>query len=288
MEMMLGRRMDGLHSDVFEGTLRPASTVESSEILQAPHGTPGKEIAFFRVEAVGEDTALEKEELAWIRQEFQLLVEDIIMKEVEVVVDVVEEQVALQEWEEKPEEESQEDASPEAQTVKEEDKEQDQEALEQTTGSLQNDLGDWEVKSLKSSYGAANSRYTSVKDEDLSMSSKRNAKVQVRSHPRSRCKLIFSFWDNPYFWNTVIVKEYYYLDITGYRARHSTPVHWFWDFERGAPSRRLDTRNLNFLNWLSGHNCPESNRTAEIIGQDVWDDPLKYHPREEICAMRGS
>ncbi|OWK03362.1 hypothetical protein Celaphus_00007417 [Cervus elaphus hippelaphus] len=98
------------------GTLRPVSTVESSETLQAPHSTPGKEIAFFRVEAVGEDTALEKEELAWIRQEFQLLVEDIIMKEVEVVVDVVEEQVALQEWEEKPEEESQEDASPEAQS----------------------------------------------------------------------------------------------------------------------------------------------------------------------------
>lgn len=72
-------------------TLSPASTVESSETLQKPHGTPGKEIAFFRVEAVGEDIALEKEEMAWIRQEFQLQVEDIIMKEVEVVVDVVEE-----------------------------------------------------------------------------------------------------------------------------------------------------------------------------------------------------
>lgn len=41
--------------------------------------------------------------------------------------------------------------------------------------------------------------------------------VQVRSHPRSCCKLIFSFQDNPYFWNTVIVKEYY-LDITGKRT----------------------------------------------------------------------
>ncbi|KAF4008065.1 hypothetical protein G4228_019620 [Cervus hanglu yarkandensis] len=109
----------------------------------------------------------------------------------------------------------------------------------------------------------------------------------VRSHPRSRCKLIFSFRENPYFWNTVIVKGYY-LDITGYRARHSTPVHWFWDFERVAPSLRLDTRSLNFLNWLSGHNCTESNRTTEIIGQDVWDDPLKYYPREEICATSDS
>ena len=76
------------------GTLSPASTVESSQTLQASCSTPGKKIAFFRVKAVGEDTALEKEEVAWIRQDFQLLVEDIIMKEVEVVVDVVEEQVA--------------------------------------------------------------------------------------------------------------------------------------------------------------------------------------------------
>ena len=33
--------------------------------------------------------------------------------------------------------------------------------------------------------------------------------VQVRSHLQSRCKPIFSFQDNPYFLNTVIIKEYY-------------------------------------------------------------------------------
>ncbi|KAF4008096.1 hypothetical protein G4228_019709 [Cervus hanglu yarkandensis] len=112
-------------------------------------------------------------------------------------------------------------------------------------------------------------------------------KVQVWSHPRSRCKLIFSFRDNPDFWNTVIGKEYS-LAISRYRARRSTPVHWFWDFERGAPSHRLDTRILIFLNWLLGHNCPESHRIAEIIGQDVWVDPMKYYSREDISAMRGS
>ncbi|KAI4529176.1 hypothetical protein MG293_020850 [Ovis ammon polii] len=38
-------------------------------------------------------------------------------------------------------------------------------------------------------------------------------KVLVRSHPRSSCKVIFSLGDKSYFWNMVIIKEYY-LDIT--------------------------------------------------------------------------
>uniref|UniRef100_A0A4W2DQI2 TSPY n=1 Tax=Bos indicus x Bos taurus TaxID=30522 RepID=A0A4W2DQI2_BOBOX len=112
-------------------------------------------------------------------------------------------------------------------------------------------------------------------------------KVQVRSHPWSRYKLIFSFRDNPYFLNMVIIKEYY-LETTGCRARHSTLVHWFWDFLRGAPSHSRDTRGLNFLNWLSGLNGPESNRSAELIGKDVWDDRLKYYLREEGSSMRDN
>ncbi|CAI9150054.1 unnamed protein product, partial [Rangifer tarandus platyrhynchus] len=82
------------------------------------------------------------------------------------------------------------------------------------------------------------------------------------SHPQSNCKLIFSFCDNPNFWNTVIVEEYYH-DIIGVMAYCSTPVHWFWNYVWGAPSLSLDTSSLNFLNWLSTHNFPASIRTAK-------------------------
>ncbi|CAM9203375.1 unnamed protein product [Rangifer tarandus platyrhynchus] len=85
----------------------------------------------------------------------------------------------------------------------------------------------------------------STQDEDF-LSYMIDLNVRVWSLPRSRCNLIFSFRDNLYFWNMVLIKECY-LDITGYRACRSTL----------------------------------------IIAEDMWDDPLKYYPREEGSAMRG-
>ena len=113
----------------------------------------------------------------------------------------------------------------------------------------------------------------------------------------------------------------------GYRECHSTPVNWFWDYAWGAPSLRLDTSSLNFINRLSNQNCPGLIRIVEvvslwvypkigdgcwhpwlytggfgalsvvcwlcsfcqqIISEDLWVNPPWYYTWEEGPAIRGS
>ncbi|XP_053749624.1 testis-specific Y-encoded protein 1-like [Panthera pardus] len=104
--------------------------------------------------------------------------------------------------------------------------------------------------------------------------------VEEVGHPKYRCRVMFFFGANPYFRNPVIIKEYQ-LSFAGYGISRSTPVQWFWDYERGAPSRRHDPTSLNLFNWLCEHSCPGANRIAEIIIEDLWPNPLQYYLREE-------
>ncbi|XP_070223107.1 testis-specific Y-encoded protein 1-like [Bos mutus] len=271
----------------------------------SPIVTPSEEAILFRVEAVQDSQTLVDGDVAGIGREFRLLAED-IMEEVEVVADEEQKQWSSQELEEKTVEEQGQDrpggpsehqaldvlkALAALQVELSSECEQNHRAYHQRrkhhlawgSAIIQGIPGFW-AKTIMSHPQV--SVMISDQDQDF-LDYMIDLKVQVWSHLQSRCKLIFSFQDNPYFLNTMIIKEYY-LDITGNRACHSTPVHWFWDFEWGSPSHSLDTRSLNFLNWLSGHNGPELNRIADLISNDMWDDPLKYYLGEDDSSIRDN
>ena len=92
------------------GSLGPAFRVGEAEQMPVPGGTPGKEAALFRVEAVEKGAALEEGEVAGIGQQFQQLVED--MEDVEVVVKEEPEPVSSEEQEGKLGEQGQESPRP--------------------------------------------------------------------------------------------------------------------------------------------------------------------------------
>ncbi|XP_059944222.1 testis-specific Y-encoded protein 3-like [Mesoplodon densirostris] len=126
----------------------------------------------------------------------------------------------------------------------------------------------------------------SAQDKDI-LSYMTNLKVEELRYPSDCRKITLFFRNNPYFQNEVVVKEYL-VHVTGYRASHSTPIQWHHRFEREAYSRRHHNSGLNFFSWFSDHSCAGSSRIAEIIGEDLWPNPLRYYPREEGPTGTGT
>uniref|UniRef100_A0A8D2CSP3 Uncharacterized protein n=1 Tax=Sciurus vulgaris TaxID=55149 RepID=A0A8D2CSP3_SCIVU len=115
-------------------------------------------------------------------------------------------------------------------------------------------------------------------DEDL-LSYLGTLEVEELKYPRSLYRMTFSFRENPYFQNEVVLKEYQ-LNITGFEASSSTALQWVMEGEAPVPSLLQDPSRLTFFKWLSGHRCADSNRIAEIIIEDLWANPLDYYPGE--------
>ncbi|XP_071076540.1 testis-specific Y-encoded protein 1-like [Desmodus rotundus] len=126
----------------------------------------------------------------------------------------------------------------------------------------------------------------SDQDEDM-LEYLLTVEVQELVGPKHRCRLKFFFRSNPYFLNEVIIKEYH-VSLAGYRPTSSTIVHWFWDYERGVPSRRQDTSSVNLFNWLSEHSLPGSGKIAELISEDLWPSPLRHYLRGTKAPLEGA
>ncbi|XP_040854431.1 testis-specific Y-encoded-like protein 2 isoform X2 [Ochotona curzoniae] len=107
-----------------------------------------------------------------------------------------------------------------------------------------------------------------------------NLQVQDLRHISMGYKMKLYFQTNPYFTNTVIVKEFQ-RSRSGRLVCHSTPIRWHRGQEPQAQGRRNQDASHSFFNWFSSHSLPEADRIAEIIKNDLWVNPVRYYMMKE-------
>lgn len=108
-----------------------------------------------------------------------------------------------------------------------------------------------------------------------------NLQVQDLRHISMGYKMKLYFQTNPYFTNTVIVKEFQ-RNCSGRLVSHSTPIRW----HRGQEPQDQEPQNhrmkkqkvkQSFFDWFSNHSLPDADIIAEIIKNDLWVNPVRYY-----------
>ncbi|GLV43187.1 Set [Carabus blaptoides fortunei] len=100
--------------------------------------------------------------------------------------------------------------------------------------------------------------------------------VQVYENNDEGFKIIFYFKENPYFENSLLIKEYYHVIIDGKSTCQisSTPIMWK---EGQDISLKLKERKSFFL-WLTSHEYGTNDiDIAQVIKDDLWMNPLHYY-----------
>ncbi|XP_032275841.1 putative testis-specific Y-encoded-like protein 3 [Phoca vitulina] len=116
-----------------------------------------------------------------------------------------------------------------------------------------------------------------TRDEDM-LCHLMHLEVRELRNTRAQCKFKFRFWNNPYFRNKVLMKEY--------ECRSLGPVVSVGTRIRGHPGQArpvLVHRDTvcSFFTWFSQHSLPEADKVAQIIKEDLWPKPLQYHLLED-------
>lgn len=104
-----------------------------------------------------------------------------------------------------------------------------------------------------------------------------NLEVKESRLSRASCRFKFFFRRNPFFRNTLIVKDYE-VRPTGQVVSLSTPIIWRPGHEPQPFLYGNQEVTCSFFTWLSDHSHPERDRIAQIIKEDLWPNPLQYYP----------
>ncbi|KAJ8259995.1 hypothetical protein GJAV_G00175860 [Gymnothorax javanicus] len=91
----------------------------------------------------------------------------------------------------------------------------------------------------------------------------------------------FHFRRNPYFQNSVIVKEIH-LAVGGSAMSFSNPILWHRGQNLTARTRLVKGPGASqpypsFFTWFSDHSCPERDEIAQIMKNDLYRNPLRYY-----------
>ncbi|KAJ8359423.1 hypothetical protein SKAU_G00159480 [Synaphobranchus kaupii] len=91
----------------------------------------------------------------------------------------------------------------------------------------------------------------------------------------------FHFRRNPYFQNSVIVKELH-LAMGGSSMSFSNPILWHSGQNLTARTRLVKGPGAfqpyqSFFTWFSDHSSPERDEIAQIMKKDLYRNPLRYY-----------
>ncbi|XP_061076523.1 testis-specific Y-encoded-like protein 2 [Conger conger] len=91
----------------------------------------------------------------------------------------------------------------------------------------------------------------------------------------------FHFRRNPYFQNSVIVKELH-LALGGSAMSFSNPILWHRGQNLTARTRLVKGPGAfplypSFFTWFSDHSNPERDEIAQIMKNDLYKNPLRYY-----------
>uniref|UniRef100_V9KK48 Protein SET-like protein n=1 Tax=Callorhinchus milii TaxID=7868 RepID=V9KK48_CALMI len=98
---------------------------------------------------------------------------------------------------------------------------------------------------------------------------------------KSGYRIKFHFGDNPYFENSLLIKEFH-LGTGGKPVSQSTPIKWRKGMDLTALNKGVDEKgrkrgHRSFFSWFTEHRNPTTDEVAEVLKDDMWPNPLQYY-----------
>ncbi|XP_078064311.1 protein SET-like [Mustelus asterias] len=97
---------------------------------------------------------------------------------------------------------------------------------------------------------------------------------------KSGYRIKFNFSENPYFENSLIIKEFH-LGTGGKPVSQSTPIKWKKGMDLTVLNKGVDEKgrkrgHRSFFTWFTEHRNPTTDEIAEVLKDDMWPNPLQY------------